>query len=248
MGLIKKDSSQSFGRAMRFMVIHSILQRVGNPIFWKTKITDARYFFSAWKWNQQTPRFFNVKHGQLFLEPREGFRAYLRAHDMWEPAVRDKLYSVVREGDVVLDLGSNYGEFALQMSDLVGSRGKVIGMEMDTHYYHILTLLQEYNSALRERAIFLNEPFSSKTGLDWLLKKTKMVPTFYFSDIEGAERVLVEELFRSPQWLKNSPRLLLELHPEIYGETVKSEIIEKFKKAGYTVEEVDYKHYYFSRD
>lgn len=213
----------------------------------KGKASRIAYLVQSPFWTRKNPGFFTVKHGQLFLEPKEGWRAYLRAHDEWEPIVREKLYSTIRPGDVVLDLGSNYGEFALQMADLVGEKGRVIGMEMDPHYVTILQLNKEYNLSLKERFTILHAPLSTKNNLEWISTQTKTVPTFYFSDIEGAEQLLVEQLFSNPKWLKHSPRFLLELHPEIYGEKTAQTIIEKFKSAGYDAEAVDYKHYYFAR-
>lgn len=224
-----------------------ILQRILNPSFWRVKYFDFLYMFTQLWWRRKPTQFFRVKHGKLFLEPHEGFRAFLRANDMWEPAVREKLYHVLRNGDHVLDLGSNYGEFAIQMADLVGEKGKIVGVEMDPHYQLLLALVKEYNPPLTNRMTFLNAALSDENDLDWISKKGNILPTFYFSDIEGAERILVDQLFSNPKWLKHSPRLLLELHPEIYGKKVESDIIEKFKKAGYTVESVDYKHYYFWR-
>jgi hypothetical protein len=147
-----------------------------------------------------------------------------------------------------LDLGSNYGEFALQFADLVGKQGRVVGVEMDPHYVTILRLITEYNPHLKERFTIVHAPLSKKNDLNWLSKETGITPTFYFSDIEGAESLLVEMVFSHPKWTKNNPRFLLELHPEIYGEDVKKSILNRFTHEGYSYEGVDDKHYYFWRD
>lgn len=48
---------------------------------------------------------------------------------------RDRLYSLVREGDVVLDVGTNIGETLLHFSRLVGKDGFVYGFEPDEVNY-----------------------------------------------------------------------------------------------------------------
>src|SRR2546421_19710 len=48
---------------------------------------------------------------------------------------RDRLYSLVRRGDVVLDVGTNIGETVLHFSRLVGNEGFVYGFEPDEVNY-----------------------------------------------------------------------------------------------------------------
>ena len=218
-----------------------------GPSAWRAKMVWLMYQVTGFWWKRKRSGFFKVKHGQLFLEPSEGLRTYFRACDAWEPDVRDKLYRELREGDIVLDFGSNYGEFALQMADLVGKNGKIIGIEMDSHYFLLEEMVRAYNPALRDRMLFLNAKLSSENNLEWIHKKSKVIPTFYFSDIEGDEKILVDQLISNPKWTKNAPRLLLELHPEIYGMEMQQSIIDKLASAGYAMEKVDSKHYFFTK-
>src|SRR4051794_3396415 len=44
---------------------------------------------------------------------------------------RDRLYSLVNEGDVVLDVGTNIGETLLNFARMVGPSGHVYGFEPD---------------------------------------------------------------------------------------------------------------------
>lgn len=48
---------------------------------------------------------------------------------------RDRLYSMVNPGDVVLDVGTNIGETLLHFARLVGDAGYVYGFEPDEHNY-----------------------------------------------------------------------------------------------------------------
>jgi FkbM family methyltransferase len=63
-----------------------------------------------------------------------------------QDATREKLYSLVKPGDVVLDVGTNIGETLLHFARLVGRNGRVYGFEPD-----------EKNFANVQRNISLND-------------------------------------------------------------------------------------------
>src|SRR6185503_10408971 len=48
---------------------------------------------------------------------------------------RDKLYSLVKKGDVVFDVGTNIGETLLNFAKLTGEQGYVYGFEPDAENY-----------------------------------------------------------------------------------------------------------------
>ena len=48
---------------------------------------------------------------------------------------RDQLYSLVREGDIVFDIGTNIGETLLNFAKIVGTKGFVYGFEPDAENY-----------------------------------------------------------------------------------------------------------------
>lgn len=218
-----------------------------TPSAWRAKGVWLLYQIIGFWWKRKQPGFFRVRHGKLFLEPSEGLRAFLRRCDAWEPEVIDKLNEVLRQGDVVLDFGSNYGEYAIQIADRVGPKGKVIGIEMDPHYCLLLQMVREYNPKLKDRMQFFEMMLSPKQGIDWIYSQTKLMPTFYFADIEGAEEELFKQVFSNPKWLAHSPRFLIEFHPEHYGEKTAKKLLDAFTAHGYRYDAVGPKHYYFYR-
>jgi FkbM family methyltransferase len=48
---------------------------------------------------------------------------------------REELYSLIKEGDVVMDIGTNIGETLLNFAKLTGSKGYVYGFEPDEQNY-----------------------------------------------------------------------------------------------------------------
>jgi FkbM family methyltransferase len=61
---------------------------------------------------------------ELFL-----LHPYFLTHDQTEPHVQSYFRSVLRRGDVVLDIGANFGFHTMLLSRLVGSTGRVIAFE-----------------------------------------------------------------------------------------------------------------------
>ena len=56
----------------------------------------------------------------------------------FEPESMSAVHRLVREGDVVLDVGANIGYYTVRFGKLVGARGRVIAAEPTLHYRHIL--------------------------------------------------------------------------------------------------------------
>lgn len=59
---------------------------------------------------------------------------------------------------------------------------------------------------------------------------TGIVPTILICDIEGSERIIVEQKPDFPLSLKF---ILIELHPEIYGQTINDNIINNIEQEGF---------------
>jgi FkbM family methyltransferase len=57
---------------------------------------------------------------------------------VWEPNTTHAIKQLVKEGDVVLDIGANIGYDTVIMSKLVGETGKVYAFEPTSHYFDVL--------------------------------------------------------------------------------------------------------------
>jgi FkbM family methyltransferase len=63
----------------------------------------------------------------------------------WDELTTKVFKSVVKNGDVVLDLGANLGYYSLLAARLVGERGKVYAFEPEPRNYRLLTKNKELN-------------------------------------------------------------------------------------------------------
>lgn len=100
------------------------------------------------------PNPYLYKHGSMRTVTRDGINYVLDLSCLMQWVVfwnfrekqRDKLYSLVDKGDVVLDVGTNIGEMLLHFAKLVGKDGFVYGFEPD-----------ETNFANAQKNIALND-------------------------------------------------------------------------------------------
>lgn len=76
---------------------------------------------------------------------RDTFRPYITSHN-WERLTTEMFKRVVKEGDVVLDIGANIGYFTLLAARLVGEKGKVYSFEPEPTNYSLLLKNIKLNS------------------------------------------------------------------------------------------------------
>jgi FkbM family methyltransferase len=68
---------------------------------------------------------------------RDTFRPYITSHN-WEKLTTEMFKRVVKEGDVVLDIGANIGYFTLLAARLVGEKGRVYSFEPEPINHSLL--------------------------------------------------------------------------------------------------------------
>ena len=92
---------------------------------------------------------------------REAFRGYITTS--WEKLTTERFKEVVKEGDVVLDLGANMGYFTLLAARLVGKEGKVYAFEPQPTNYSLLVKNIELNGY--DNVVPLQKAVSNTSGL-----------------------------------------------------------------------------------
>ncbi|MBJ7485254.1 FkbM family methyltransferase [Brevundimonas sp.] len=66
----------------------------------------------------------------LYIDPQdETMSAHLIGHGYWEPNVYSVVWSLVRPGDTVVEVGANVGYYTVAMAALVGEAGSVTSFE-----------------------------------------------------------------------------------------------------------------------
>jgi FkbM family methyltransferase len=74
-------------------------------------------------------------------------QVYTYFFGVWEPAITAYYKSVLRRGDIVIDIGANVGAHALLAADLVGARGRVHAVEASPSIFHRLKRNLDANQA-----------------------------------------------------------------------------------------------------
>ena len=95
------------------------------------------------------------------LSMRRTFRAYALAR-VHEESTTELFKKVVKEGDVVVDLGANLGYFTLLAAKLVGRRGKVYAFEPEPTNYNYLLKNIELNGY--DNVLAIPKAASDKSG------------------------------------------------------------------------------------
>ncbi len=92
-----------------------------------------------------------VQGSKMYVNPEglpksyiKTFEAYIIS-DSWEELTTEMFKKVVKEGDIVVDLGANIGYFTLLAARLVGEKGKVYAFEPEPHNYSLLCKNIEIN-------------------------------------------------------------------------------------------------------
>ena len=92
---------------------------------------------------------------------RKTFEAYISTPH-WDELTTNTFKEVVKEGDVVLDLGANLGYYSLLAARLVGSQGKVYAFEPEPRNYRLLLKNIKLNGY--SNIIPLQKAVSDETG------------------------------------------------------------------------------------
>jgi FkbM family methyltransferase len=90
-------------------------------------------------WNKIVDRYILRRRIEVVARLNNGLRLYGNFPDViqvysyffgvWEPAITAYYQSVLRRGDIVIDIGANVGAHALLAADLVGATGRVHAVE-----------------------------------------------------------------------------------------------------------------------
>lgn len=129
--------------------------RKARELLWATGIDKIPGVRAAHKslfhllWSQQSV--VEIQGSKMYLDPRglaesyeKAFQAYImdRGH---EKLTTEMFKKVVKQGDVVLDLGANIGYYALLAARLVGEKGIVYAFEPEPTNYSLLLKNIELN-------------------------------------------------------------------------------------------------------
>jgi FkbM family methyltransferase len=89
---------------------------------------------------------------------------------VYEPAFSKVLLDQIKTGDLVFEIGSNIGQYSLQISEKLGPAGKLICVEPDSDNFKCLSYNIKENKC--ENVILVNKAVSDKEGKMTMYKDT----------------------------------------------------------------------------
>lgn len=106
----------------------------------------------------------------LYYDPSQHL-AFLWAKEIrYEPAISGILLDQVQPGALVFEIGSNIGQYSLQISEKLGSQGKLICIEPDSDNYKMLSRNVIRNDC--RNVILVNKAVSDTEGIMRMYKDT----------------------------------------------------------------------------
>ncbi|GBG57998.1 methyltransferase [Sporomusaceae bacterium FL31] len=112
-------------------ILNRILRKVSNLA---TKNEKSKIINKGKKRN-----LYQTKYGDYFWLNDEGYiDKCIKETGIFEPHSTNVVKKLIKQGDVVLDVGANIGYYTVLLSRLAGDSGKVISFEPTHHYREIL--------------------------------------------------------------------------------------------------------------
>ena len=119
---------------------------------------------------EKMENYYYLGNEKAFISTRSGFnlavstRDYsifpiILKHRCWEPWIEHKIDLHLKPDMVAFDVGANYGYFVLKMSQIVGTKGKIIAFEPGNELFDIL-LMNIFTNYFSDRVI----PFKALVG------------------------------------------------------------------------------------
>ena len=182
---------------------------------------------------------------------------------IYENSERILIKKILKEGDEVLEMGGSIGVVTSIISNLIGNSGKVISIEASQKLakqtkawiekngnvkvingfgFPVYEVPQKYRSfsfkfdgnSLGGYIDFEENKNTISTEKIYDLSKIEInfnfKPSTLILDIEGSEIVILEPNIVFPEHILN---IVIEMHPDIYGQKIEDEIISKLNSIGF---------------
>lgn len=242
-----------------FTLLVEVLCQVCKPAVW---VYDS---FRWWWYQARGKKSVTVLGHQIVVIPRDpGISRELALYKVHEPLATRLLMQTLKPGMNVVDIGGNIGYYAMLEARLVGPTGMVIAIEpMPKNSEQLCKNVQAngyqniriHKLAIGDRNGTASMYISGKSNWHSLYPSTSskgeiqvpvrtldslLMPYDLSSvdlmrmDLEGYEVVVIKGMRRTLE--KHSPRLLVELHPDLLGKPVIVEYLHSLENLGYGVE------------
>jgi len=210
----------------------------------------------------------NIIGNKMYVDTKDaGLSFDLILDGIREPYSTQYVIDILKEGDVILDIGANIGYYALLEAKLIGESGKVYAVEpvpgnfellkKNTHlndFKHIELFCLGASDIDGETEMFLYDQANwssmiaraGKESKNKIRVKTvtidnfladKQMPSFLRMDVEGFEGNILKGMKRT---LENNKlnRIFIELHPHIMIEKEVIDTLAILKNNGFEIERI----------
>jgi FkbM family methyltransferase len=114
-----------------------------------------------------------INSNKMYLDSKDSLLLSLRKN--YEPKHVELMKSIVKEGDIVMDIGAHIGYYTLILAEIVGPKGKVYAFEPNPENFKVLQKNIEINGY--KNVILEKKAISDKNG----------TVNFYFSDLNTGD-------------------------------------------------------------
>jgi len=118
---------------------------------------------------------------------------------VWEPLQTEIVKKIIKNGNIVLDLGANIGYYTLILSKLVGNEGKVYSFEPDPKNFALLKKNIEINNY--QNILFTQKAISNKKGTLRLYLSTTNPGDHRIFNVGDNRNFIEIESIRLDDWL-----------------------------------------------
>jgi FkbM family methyltransferase len=127
---------------------------------------------------------------KIYVDTRDiGITPHLVMDGFWETWLTQCMYSIIKPGDICIDIGANYGYYSLLMSSLTGKDGRTIAIEPNPYVFSLLASTASVHSSSIEP---VQVALSDAAGYT-----TLVIPDNFFGDASIVERKDKPRLARS---------------------------------------------------
>lgn len=106
------------------------------------------------------PQYVEIDGNKIFLDKEDTLG--LSRNEVWEEFETEFVKKIIKEGDVVLDIGANIGYYTLIFAKLVGDNGRVFAFEPEPENFAILKKNVEANGY--KNVVLIQKGLSDETG------------------------------------------------------------------------------------
>jgi FkbM family methyltransferase len=208
---------------------------------------------------------FQNEDGSFIVFPNDAIAQHLKSGKPWEPHFKTVVQHLVKEGDIVIDCGANFGYNSVIMGRQIGDAGKLFAFEpqriINQQLNGNLILNDIYNASVVHAALGNTQGFTTMSPVsydrDWVnigdtsvgeggdevqvitLDMIDTQPNFIKMDVQGYELFALQGGENTIKQLLPDIFIEIEDHQLAKFDVTKEQLIDYIKSFGYRMFRID---------